>query len=127
MAYKGVIIEESLEDKSVLGSIKIINTKIERVTEEFKTPWLTHWTLHAVEIPEKDIEKVAVRMGTAIDKSHSNAWYVDLKNSVFHYIIFRTKLFKIERISKKQYERVVSYGMSLGIPKHQLDFSPTIK
>ncbi len=39
--YKGVIIEESLEDKDVLNKLKIISTKVERVTKEHQTPWLS--------------------------------------------------------------------------------------
>ena len=38
--YKGVIIEESLENKDILKDIKIISTKIEPVQEKHKTPWV---------------------------------------------------------------------------------------
>ncbi len=34
--FIGVIIEESLEDKSVLKNVKIISTEVEKVTEEDK-------------------------------------------------------------------------------------------
>lgn len=44
MDYEGVIIEESLENKAVLGEVKVINTKIEPVTVEHKTPWVKQWT-----------------------------------------------------------------------------------
>lgn len=40
MDYKGVIIEESLKDKSVLDKVKILRTKEEPVTEGDQTPWL---------------------------------------------------------------------------------------
>lgn len=36
MNYKGVIIEESLGDKSVLADVQIIETKVEEVTESYK-------------------------------------------------------------------------------------------
>lgn len=38
MIFSGVIIEESLTDKSVLGDVKIVKTNVEPVTEEHKTP-----------------------------------------------------------------------------------------
>ena len=38
--FKGVIIEESLGDVSVLKEVQILNTKVEQVTEKHKTPWL---------------------------------------------------------------------------------------
>ena len=51
MQYKGVVIEESLTDKSILSKVKIESTKVEPITPEHKTPWLTQWTLHTIEIP----------------------------------------------------------------------------
>jgi hypothetical protein len=59
MDYKGTIIEESLEDKSVLSEIKILRTKVEKVTDRHQTPWIKQWTLHAVEIPENQAKNVA--------------------------------------------------------------------
>lgn len=38
MDYKGIIIEESLEDKSVLDEVKIVDTKVEPITPRHKTP-----------------------------------------------------------------------------------------
>ncbi len=34
MKYKGVIIEESLEDKNILKDIRILSTRVEKVTEK---------------------------------------------------------------------------------------------
>ena len=45
MSFKGVIIEESLADRSVLNDdVKIVATRTERVTTEHMTPWLKQWT-----------------------------------------------------------------------------------
>ena len=55
MPYRGVIIEESLEDKDVLKEVRILSTKVEPVTEKHKTPRIKQWTLHTVEIPEDRI------------------------------------------------------------------------
>ena len=40
MDYKGVIIEESLENKDILKDVKVLDTKVEEVVEEHKTPWI---------------------------------------------------------------------------------------
>ncbi|MCL5427983.1 MAG: hypothetical protein M1321_02265 [Candidatus Marsarchaeota archaeon] len=45
MDCKGTIIEESLEDKSILDELKITKKTIVRVTERHKTPWIKQWTL----------------------------------------------------------------------------------
>jgi hypothetical protein len=123
MNYEGVIIEESLRDKAVLELVKIISTKVEPITKEHKTPWLKQWTLHTVEIPEYNIDKIAEAISKALEP---NYWYADFKNSDEHIIIFPNKISKVERSKPEQYKEVTKYGISLGIPDYQLDFSPTI-
>ncbi len=123
--YKGVIIKESLEDKSVLQGLKTLETKVEEATEDHKTPWVKQWTLHTVEIPEDKAQEIAEKLSHALDSQH--AWYADFKNDTTHLIIFRNKVFKIDRSSKEQYQEATDYGLTLGIPDYQLDFSPHIQ
>jgi len=125
MNYNGVIIEESLGNKDILKDVKILETKVEEVTQEHKTPWIKQWTLHTVEIEENQADNVAKKLTKSLDSEHS--WYGDFKNDDFHYIIFRDKFFKVDRSKKEQYENVTKFGISLGIPNYQLDFSPHIK
>lgn len=124
--YKGVIIEESLENKEVLKKVKIISTKVEQVTDEHKTPWLSQWTLHTVEIPENEAKEIAEEISNSLDRAHSGSWYADFKNNTHYYIIFRNKIFYIDRKSKEQYDEAKRYGISLGIPEYQVDFHPDI-
>ncbi|MCC7004956.1 hypothetical protein IT397_03510 [Candidatus Nomurabacteria bacterium] len=125
MNYKGVIIEESLENKDVIKDVKILETKVEEVIEEHKTPWVKQWTLHTVEIPENQVIDVAEKISRALDSEHN--WYADFKNDTHHYIIFRNKVFYIDRKSKEQYDEAKQYGISLGIPEYQVDFAPDDK
>ena len=120
MDYKGVIIEESLENKDILKRVEILSTKVEKVTEKHKTPWIKQWTLHTVRIPESEVRTIAEKIGEVLDNKHS--WYADFKNATHHYIIFRNKVFFINRRSKKQYDEAKYYGISLGIPEYQVDF-----
>ena len=121
----GVIIEESLENKSVLQKVKIIKTKTEEVTEEHKTPWIKQWTLHTIEILENQADEITKDLSKSLDSEHS--WYADFKNDKFHYIIFLNKVFKVDRSKPEQYSEVTKYGLTLGIPDYQLDFTPHIK
>lgn len=123
MNYKGVIIEESLEDVSVLEDVKILSTKVEPVTEEHKTPWVEQWTLHDVEVPAEKAEEIAEKMSKALDREHN--WYADFKTDTEHYIIYRDKVFHVtDRSNKEQYDLATEYGISIGIPAYQVDFSP---
>jgi len=125
--YQGVIIEESLESKEVLKKIKIISTKVEPITNEHKTPWLSQWTLHTVKIPDNEAKEIAEEISKSLDRNHGGSWYADFKNDTHHYIIFRDKIFYIDRKSKEQYDEAKSYGISLGIPKYQVDFHPEVE
>ena len=125
MTYKGVIIEESLENTSVLKDVTILETKIEKITEDHKTPWLKQWTLHTVEIPEEAAASVAEKLSKNLEKEHN--WYADYKNDKYHYIIYRDKIFKVDLKNPHLYREAKQYGISLGIPEHQVDFAPDDK
>jgi hypothetical protein len=123
--FTGIIIEESLKKKDILAKLKIVSTEVESVTEEHKTPWIKQWTMHTVEIPEDRADTVAKEISESLETAHN--WYADFKNPDFHYIIFGNKVFKVDRSKKEQYDEVVKYGVSLGIPDYQLDFSPAMQ
>jgi hypothetical protein len=127
MDYRGVIIEESLRDKSVLKRVRIVDTKIEKVTGRHRTPWLKRWTLDTVEVSEGKAGELADLISKAMAREHAHSWYADFKNDKTHYIIFLEKVFKIDRKSAAGYRRAIRYGISIGIPKYQLDFSPKVK
>ncbi len=121
--FYGTIIEESLEDKTVLGDMKILSTKVEPITEKHKTPWVNQWTLHKVEIEADISEHIARLLSQSIDNGHESSWYADFKNDTTHFIIFRDKVFKIDRTNIEEYKKVTEYGLTLGIPEYQLGFS----
>ncbi len=125
MTFIGVIVEESLEDKSVLKEVKITQKKIEKATPEHKTPWVKQWTLDTIEIQDNKAKEIAKKLSNSLDSKHN--WYADFENDTHHFIIFRNKVFYIDRSSKEQYNNATAYGLTLGIPDYQLDFSPHIK
>jgi len=123
--YRGDIIEESLENKDVLKKVSILSTKIEVVTEKHQTPWLTKWTLHFVEIQEDKAQEIAKEISKSLDRDH--AWYADFVNDTKHYIIFRDKIFFVDRQNQEQYDEAKNFGLSLGIPEYQVDFHPKVE
>lgn len=126
MNYRGVIIEESLDDKSVLDKVKIIETEVESITPEHKTPWLKQWTLHNVEIPEEESEQIAQEISDSFDPENPN-WYADYKNDEYHFIIYAGKIFKVDLKNPTLYKDAREYGISIGIPEYQVDFAPEDK
>ena len=128
MNYAGTIIEESLTDNQILSRLKILSTKVESVTERHQTPWLKKWTLHKVEVPEEIAAQIAKKLSDILQGHASDPnrgyWYADFKNDKIHFIIFKHKIFRVDRTSKSQYDEAKNYGLSLGIPPHQVDFHP---
>ena len=123
--FKGTIIEESLENKNVLKKVKIIKTRIEKVTEKHKIHWIKQWTLHSVEISENQADLIAKELSQSLDSEHD--WYADFKNEETHYIIFRNKVFKINRKNKNKYDEATRYGISLVFQNIKSIFRPTLK
>lgn len=122
MKYRGIIIEESLENNNILKTLKILSTKIKLATEKHKTPWVKQWTLHTVEIPEESAQEIAEKLSSSLDKNYS--WYADYKNDSYHFIVYRNKIFKVDLKNPILYRDAKKYGISLGIPEYQVDFAP---
>lgn len=123
MNYQGVIIEESLQDAGIMKELKTVSTKIEPITPRHKTPWLKQWTLRTVEIPENKAEYFANKLSQLFDINHPD-WYIDYKNTLYHFIIYPNKVFKVDLQNPAQYHDAKLYGLSIGIPDYQLPFPP---
>jgi hypothetical protein len=125
--YRGVVIEESLADRTVLNDIQIESTQVENVTEKHSTPWLTQWTLLTVLVPANAAVETAQTLSVNFDTAHRGSWYADFKNDTQHYVIFPSKIFIINRGSQEEYDAARDYGVSIGIPPHQVDFHPSVE
>ena len=121
MNYKGIIIEESLENKDILKDIVVLSTKVEPITEKHATPYLKQWTLHTVEIAENKVDEVAQKISRDLETEHAD-WYADFKNDSHHYIIFSGKIFKVDLRNPVLYKDAREYGISIGIPEYQVNF-----
>ena len=124
MNYKGIIIEESLENKDVLKKVKILGTRVEKITQRHQTPWLTEWTWNDVEVEEGKAQEIAEEISTSMDSAHPGSWFADFKNDTTHYIIFPNKVFYVDRSKEEQYAEARNYGISIGIADYQLAFHP---
>ena len=106
MKYKGIIIKESLEDPSILGSFETLKQK---------TSDDGAWEMYTVLIEEADIEKLSrvIKEGT---------WYCHFWEGKNIIAVFRNKTFSFDAQDKASWIPVLKYGRFLGIPEEQLDF-----
>lgn len=126
MNYKGIVIKESLENPSILEGIKAIETVVEPVTPEHKTPWLKQWTMLTLEIPDNRIESLSKLISQSFSREHPK-WFADFKSDKYHYIIFAGKVFKVNLLEPSLFKDARDFGISIGIPEYQLDFAPKDK
>lgn len=107
--YNGIIVEESLEDNRVLNKLNII--KIEITDEEILSD---RWHLYTVKVSEKEI--------LTLSKILKEKWYMHFWKDRTVIVIFKNKKFEFDFDNKNTWKPAVDYGLSLGIPKEQLDF-----
>ena len=78
--FKGVIIEESLENKGCPQKVKILSTKVESGEKEHETPWLSQWDLaHGGNFMIKRQKAMAEEISKSLEHKHGGSWYADFK------------------------------------------------
>jgi hypothetical protein len=105
--YRGTIVENSLEGKSILENLKII-----------KTSRVEDWVLHGVVIGRDQIDELSKYLKDV-------PWYMHFwqegRDEII--VVFKNKIFKIKKSDKSTWADAIEYGESLGIPNEQLDFA----
>ncbi len=76
------------------------------------------WTLHTIEVNENEADNLAEKLSKALDPEHG--WYIDYRNDKYHFVIFKDKVFKLDRNKKSDYDEMIKYGLSIGTPDYQL-------
>jgi hypothetical protein len=105
-AYKGVLVENSLFDKSILEKVNVVQTRRSG-----------DWTLHDIRLGRNQIDDIRKKMT-------EGPWYFHLwepgKSDVI--VAFKNKVFTIKYADKASWADAIAFGKSLGIPESQLDF-----
>ncbi len=109
--YKGAIIEESLEDISILKKFKIIKI----VVTDDENP-VDRWHINNVETTKDQLELLSKVIKPK--KYYAHFWNENREVIV----IFRDKIFTFDYDNKNSWQPAIEYGLSVDIPKEQLDF-----
>jgi len=111
--WKGVIIEESLEDKNILGDVEIAHTNTTTLEEEDNRG---NFHFHKVQVSDDKIEKVIEIAKSSLKKG----WYMHFCKGNEMIVMFKGKIFKHKKGNKASLTKILEYGLSLGINKSQL-------
>ena len=127
--YKACIISESLHNQEIFSwpQISLLETKVYPYKEEMQTPWLSQWTFNWITFNDAMLNNVIEFLSKNI--GNGKEWYTDLQSDQEKVFIFRDRVFHIANSNPKealikQYREVVDYGISVGIPAHQMDITP---
>lgn len=108
--YHAILIDKEFTDNNIPNQYKIFDQKTDG-----------NWILYGVEIQNDNLEKTIRFLQTnLIDDS---PWYFHLYNDTELIVVFKKKVFKVKP-HKSTWNRLINYGLELGIPKQQLDFWP---
>lgn len=118
MVWKGVIIEESLEDKSLLEMITEVGY-LESLMEGDAE--VMHF--HQFEISDEKKDTFVAAAKHLIKQG----WYIHLCKDVTMTIIFKDKVFEFTEDEKDKIQKAKDYGMSIGILKEQLEIESLIR
>jgi len=117
MAWKGVILEESLEDKSILKLVKIIKTEVSKLGGEERV-----MTFRYFELDDKNKDRF-VKKGIKVIKQ---AFYMHIAKEGVMYAIYKGHMFKFSK-GFPELETARKYGLSIGIIKKQMPFEKLLK
>jgi hypothetical protein len=116
MVWRGVILEESLEDGSLLSLVKICKTEKEQLEGENRT-----MTFHKFELADKNRDRFVEKAINSIKEG----FYLHICSKGVMYVIFRNHMFKFS----KGYPELAfarEYGKSMGILAEQMPFEHLI-
>ena len=102
--YKGIIVEESLDEKSFLNMLQSLSTK--KVGD---------WTLNTVLISKHQIEELPGYMA-------NGPWYAHFWHGNEILVVFKDYTFKLISNKPETWRPAIGHGISIGIPRTQLNF-----
>lgn len=104
--YKGIIVENSLENKDVLNKVEIVKTWVD-----------DDWTLHSVLLSGELVQDLSQSLKN--EPWYMHVWKIGTDEIK---VIYKDKVFNIVFSDRSTWKDAIAYGKTLGIPEEQLDF-----
>lgn len=118
--FKGCIIEESLEDKTLLKLCEITDSTVGHDDNPDTNAGEPIWTIHQVEITRSKVEELVKLLR---DNLKLPNWWADISFQDEVYIVFKNKVFYGSNKDKNFVKTVRDYGKSVKLPQSQIPLS----
>jgi hypothetical protein len=116
--FKGLILKESLVSERVFDLLHIKRSEVWANVPTAVDEQPTTWNAVHVAVEQERIDDVLKALEEDL-RSEPIGWYADLSDGNDSYIVFSGRRFNIAKEGKAG---AVQHGLSLGIPRSQLDF-----
>lgn len=110
--YIGIIIKESLTDANVLDTLQVVSNHTETDQDNPDDTW----HLYNVMVTKDEISNLQTYL------ERIGGWYMHFWKGEKVIVVFRDKLFEIDYDDKSTWKEAIDYGLSVGVPKEQIDF-----
>ncbi len=120
MVWKGVVIEESLTDKSILEIVKIMKTRKATLEGESERGNLTFLYIELEDERKDDFVRKAV-------SSMKDRFYIHVCKGAEMVVIYRNRNFEFSADETDKINEARDYGLSIGILEEQLPSEHLIK
>ncbi len=117
--YRGVLIEESLEDLGVLASVWQRPTDVVLLAAPTDAQ-PGQWTLITFEVDDVDAVNVANQLRDALV---DGPWYVDFNNGEHGYVVFSDQVFEYRSGDSASLDAAKNHARGRGIPDDQIDWA----
>lgn len=108
--FTGMIVEESLSDNRVLNGIKFVDVRITTAAIP-----LDRWHIYTVQVSLEDIQRLQPQL-------KKGTWYMHFWDGDHVMAVFPEKIFEFSATDRETWKPAIAYGLTLGIPREQLDF-----
>jgi hypothetical protein len=107
--YKGLVVEESLEDNRAINEIEIVKVRITKEEDPAK-----RWHVYKVKVSTAEMERLSqgIRQG----------WYMHFWKGKRVTVVFKNQRFELDSDYQPSWTPAIQYGLFIGIPREQLDF-----
>ena len=105
--YKLGLIEESIDDKSILDAVKqfFFSGRIEEVPEDEVTIWHTN----EYHVPDDKLASLLLMLQNHIKPT----WYIHAFNEKELYVVLKGRSFRISKEKDKSWDEMIQYGVEV--------------
>ena len=116
LMYSGLIIKESIMNEQILDKLDVVSVELWKTDNKPK-----YWTAISFTSNYEDFPK-HLSNALALSSESGMVWYVDIKDTVYKYIVLKDIVLKYHLGNEEEKKLVCERCLELGVKREQLDW-----